>query len=79
MGDYGMDILILLYIAVFSVPAGVLIGLIYNQSKLNKIPEDDIENRDYHKKVAAILGVCFAVTFVLAYFIAYFFWGITHK
>ncbi|MBQ8786445.1 MAG: hypothetical protein IJZ61_02285 [Oscillospiraceae bacterium] len=74
-----MDILILLYIVVFSVPVGVLIGLIYNQSKLDKIPEDDTENRAYHKKVTAILGVCFAVTFIIAYFIAYFFWGITHK
>lgn len=79
MGDNGMDILILLCIAIFSVPAGVLIGLIYNQSKLNKIPEEDTENRTYHKKVTAILGVCFAVTFIIAYFMTYFLWGITHK
>ena len=71
--------MILLYIAFFILPIGVLIGIIYNQSKLNKVPKEDTENRNYHKKITVILGVCFAITIIPASFITYLVWGITHK
>ena len=71
--------MILLYIAFFILPIGVLIGIIYNQSKLNKVPKEDTEKRTYHKKITVILGVCFAITIIPASFITYLVWGITHK